>query len=43
MAIMDVIKPELNNKCMPNGINMVGVHVDIYVCLCDMNAYLIRV
>ena len=31
MAIMDVIRLDLNKKCMPNEINVVGVHVDIYM------------
>ena len=39
---MDVIGLELNNKCMPNEINVVGVHVDIYVYLYDMYACVIR-
>ena len=43
MAIMDAIGLELNNKCMPNEINVVGVHVEIYVCLCDMYACAIQV
>ena len=43
MAIIDVIGLELDNKCMPNEINMVGVHVEIYVCLCDMCAHAIWV
>ena len=31
MAINGVIELELDNKCMPNGINELGVHVDIYM------------
>ena len=40
MTIVDVIGLELDNKCMPNEINTVGVHVDVCVCLCDMYALL---
>ena len=32
MAINDVIGLESDNKCMPNRINELGVHVDAYVC-----------
>ena len=32
MVINDVIGLELDNKCMPNRINELGVHVDVYVC-----------
>ena len=38
---MDVIGLDLNNKCMPNEINVVGVYVDICIyvyvigVLCD--------
>ena len=31
MAIIVVIGLELDNKCMPNEINAVGMHVDIYM------------
>ena len=31
MVINDVIELELDNKCMPNRINELGVHVDIYM------------
>ena len=30
MAINDIIGLELDNKCMPNRINELGVHDDIY-------------
>ena len=30
MVINDVIGLELDNKCMPNRINELGVHDDIY-------------
>ena len=43
MAIIDVIGLELDNKCMPNEINVVGVHEEIYACLCDMCACAFRV
>ena len=43
MAIIDVIGLELDNKCMPKEMNVVGVHEEIYVCLCDMYVCLIRV
>ena len=43
MAIIDVIGLELDNKCMPNEMNVVGVHEGIYVCLCEICAYAIRV
>ena len=31
MVVIDVIGLELHNKCMPKIINVVGVHVCIYV------------
>ena len=31
MVINDVIGLELDNKCMPNRINELGVHVGIYM------------
>ena len=43
MVINDVIELELDNKCMPNRINELGVHVDIYVCVYVMHAMLVRV
>ena len=43
MMVISVIGCRLNNKYMPNEINVVGVYVDIYVCLCDMCACVIRV
>ena len=43
MAINDVIKLELDNKCMPNRIIELGVHVDIYVCVYVMHDMLVRV
>ena len=42
MAIMDVIGLDLNNKCMLNVINVVGMHVGIYAYLCDMHACVIQ-
>ena len=41
MAINDVIGLELDNKCMPNRINELGAHVDIYVCVYVMYALLV--
>ena len=38
MVINDVIGLELDNKCMPNRINEVGVHVDVYVYSYTMHA-----
>ena len=43
MVINDVIGLELDNKCMPNRINELGVHVDIYVCVYVMHAMLVQV
>ena len=43
MAINDVIGLELNNKCMPNRINELGVHVGIYVYVYAMCVLLVRV
>ena len=43
MAINDVIGLEFDNKCMPNRINELGVHVDIYVCVYVMYVMLVRV
>ena len=41
MAINDVIGLELDNKCMPNRINELGVHDDVYVYICVMHAMLV--
>ena len=43
MVINDVIELELDDKCMPNRINEVGVHVDVYVYSYVMHAMLVRV
>ena len=43
MVINDVIGLELDNKCMPNGINELGVYVDVYVCAYAMHDMLVRV
>ena len=43
MVINDVIELELDNKCMPNRINELGVHVDIYVCVYVMHDMLLWV
>ena len=40
MTIIDVIELELDNKSMPNEINALGVHVDIYVYVHVMYALL---
>ena len=41
MVINDVIGLELDNKCMPNRIKEVGVHVDVYVYSYAMHALLV--
>ena len=41
MAINDVIGLEFDDKCIPNGINDLGVHVDIYVCFYVIHALLV--
>ena len=41
MAINDVIGLEFDNKCMPNRINKVGVHVNVYVYSYAMHALLV--
>ena len=43
MVINDVIGLELDNKCMPNRINALGVHVSIYVYVYAMCVLLVRV
>ena len=42
MVVVSVIGCRLVIKCMPNEINVVGVHVDIYVYLYDMYACAIQ-
>ena len=43
MVINDVIELELDNKCMPNRINELGVHDGIYVYVYAMCVLLVRV
>ena len=43
MVINDVIGLELDNKCMSNRINGLGVHVGIYVYVYAMCVLLVRV
>ena len=41
MVINDVIGLELDNKCMPNRINELGVHDGVYAYVCVMHALLV--
>ena len=41
MTINDVIELELDNKCMPNRINELGVHDGVYAYVCVMHALLV--